>query len=251
MTRPGMYATFEIIPAIDLRGGVCVRLFQGDYGKETQYSNDPVAMAKQWQEQGAPRIHVVDLDGAREGSPVQAELVASICRAVSVPVEVSGGLRTREAIEAAFAGGAERVQLGSAAVRNPDLVREVCQQFPGAICVGIDARDGIVQVQGWTESGGAEALGLANQMVELGVPRIMFTDIGRDSTQTGPNVAALEAMVKALPIPVVASGGVARISDLVELAGIGCEGAIVGKALYEQAFTLPDALAAIAAGAQA
>lgn len=223
-----------------------MRLFQGDYGQETQYSNDPVAMARQWQEQGAPRIHVVDLDGAREGSPVQAELVASICRAVSVPVEVSGGLRTVESIRAAFQGGAERVQLGSAAVRDPELVRAACAEFPGAICVGIDSRDGIVQVQGWTESGGVEATELAHSMVEQGVPRIMFTDISRDSTQVGPNVEALAAMVKALPVPVVASGGVARVTDLVELAGIGCEGAIVGKALYEKAFTLPDALAALA-----
>jgi phosphoribosylformimino-5-aminoimidazole carboxamide ribotide isomerase len=237
---------FEIIPAIDLRGGVCVRLFQGDYGQETQYSNDPVAMAKQWQEQGAPRIHVVDLDGAREGQPVQAELIASICRAVTVPVEVSGGLRTAESIRAAFKGGAERVQLGSAAVRDPDLVRAACAEFPGAICVGIDSREGIGQVQGWTESGGIEATELAQRMADLGVPRIMFTDISRDSTQTGPNVEALAAMVKALPVPVVASGGVARVTDLIELAGIGCEGAIVGKALYEKAFTLPDALIALA-----
>lgn len=238
---------FEVIPAIDLRGGVCVRLFQGDYGKETQYSNDPVAMARQWQQQGAPRIHVVDLDGAKEGRPVQAELIAAICQAVDVPVEVSGGLRTLDSIRTAFAGGAERVQLGSAAVRDPELVRTACAEFPGAICVGIDSRDGIVQVQGWTESGGVEATELSHRMVELGVPRIMFTDISRDSTQTGPNIEALAAMVEALPVPVVASGGVAQIADLVELAGIGCEGAIVGKALYEKAFTLPAALEALAA----
>ena len=239
---------FEVIPAIDLRGGVCVRLFQGDYGKETQYSSDPVAMARQWQEQGAPRIHVVDLDGAKAGRPVQAELIVAICQAVDVPVEVSGGLRTLESIRTAFSGGAERVQLGSAAVRDPELVRTACTEFPGAICVGIDSRDGIVQVQGWTESGGVEAAELAHRMVELGVPRIMFTDISRDSTQTGPNIEALAAMVKTLPVPVVASGGVARVADLVELAGIGCEGAIVGKALYEKAFTLPEALTSLRPG---
>jgi phosphoribosylformimino-5-aminoimidazole carboxamide ribotide isomerase len=241
--RPAL--TFEVIPAIDLRGGRCVRLYQGDYDKETAYSGDPVTVARRWQELGAPRIHVVDLDGARAGTPVQADLVASICRAVTTPVEVSGGLRDLAAVETAFANGAERVQLGSVAVKDPALVRDACIRFPGAICVGIDARDGIVQVQGWTESGGVEALALARQMVDLGVPRLMFTDISRDSTQQGPNVESLARMVEALPVPVVASGGVATVGDLARLARIGCEGAIVGKALYEQAFTLPQALAAV------
>jgi phosphoribosylformimino-5-aminoimidazole carboxamide ribotide isomerase len=237
--------TFEVIPAIDLRGGRCVRLFQGDYARETSYSDDPVAVARQWQELGALRIHVVDLDGARLGEPVQSDLVRTICRAVATPIEVSGGLRTPVAIETAFANGARRVQLGSAAVKDPALVREACRRFPGAICVGIDARDGIVQVQGWTESGDIDAFDLALQMVELGVPRLMFTDIARDSTQSGPNIESLSRMVKALPVPIVASGGVASITDLARLAEIGCEGAIVGKALYEAAFTLPQALAAV------
>lgn len=237
---------FEVIPAIDLRGGACVRLYQGDYDRETRYSTDPASVARQWQEQGAPRIHVVDLDGARSGYPVQAELVATICAAVDIPVEVSGGLRDLETIARAFETGADRVQLGSAAVKDPELVRDACERYPGAICVGIDARDGIVQVQGWTETSDVEATVLAQQMVEAGVPRLMFTDISRDSTQEGPNVESLARMVATLPVPVVASGGVATVDDLRRLKEAGCEGAIVGKALYEGAFTLSEALDALA-----
>lgn len=235
-----------VIPAVDLRGGACVRLFQGDYALETRYSDDPVETARQWQAQGAPLIHVVDLDGAKAGEPVQAELIARICAAVSVPVEVSGGLRTFENIEAAFDYGATRVQLGSVAVKDRDLVARACEAFPGQICVGIDARDGVVRIQGWTESAGVDAFTLAREMVVLGVPRLMFTDIARDSTQEGPNVASLARFARELPVPVVASGGVAAVDDLRKLAEVGCEGAIVGKALYEGSFRLAEALEAVA-----
>ncbi len=241
--------TFEVIPAIDLRGGRCVRLLQGDYNKETAYSDDPVSVAKRWAELGAPRIHVVDLDGAKDGKPAQSPAMAAICAAVSVPVEVSGGMRTIEDVAKAISYGASRVQLGSAAVKNPQLVKDVVQRFPGAIVVSIDARDGMVQTDGWLESSSVRGVDLAREMATAGVPRIMFTDIGRDGMLTEPNYAAYEELLAAVSCPVVASGGVSKLEHLVRLAQIGCEGSIVGKALYESAFTLPEALHAVVATA--
>ena len=241
--------TFEVIPAIDLRGGRCVRLLQGDYARETSYSEDPVSVARRWASQGAPRIHVVDLDGAKDGAPSQSEVMAAICRAVAVPVEVSGGMRRIDHVEAALAYGATRVQLGSAAVKDPVLVRRATERFPGAIVVSIDAREGLVQTDGWLSSSTVRAVDLAREMAAAGVPRIMFTDIGRDGMLTEPNYAAYEELVAALGCPVVASGGVSKVSHLVSLAAIGCEGSIVGKALYEGAFTLGEALDAVVATA--
>ena len=238
--------TFEVIPAIDLRGGRCVRLLQGDYAKETRYSEDPVSVAKQWSELGSPRIHVVDLDGAKDGSPAQVEVMAAICRAVSVPVEVSGGMRKLEHIRTALEYGAGRVQLGSAAVKDPALVRAAVAAFGDAIVVSIDAREGMVQTDGWLEASTVRAVDLAREMVAAGVARIMFTDIGRDGMLTEPNYAAYEELLAALRCPVVASGGVSKVEHLVRLAQIGCEGSIVGKALYEGNFTLPEALEAVA-----
>lgn len=244
-TRRGWTLSFQVIPAIDIRGGRCVRLFQGDYARETAYDNDPVAVARRWERLGAPLIHVVDLDGAKDGAPVNHETMAAICAAVSVGVEVSGGLRSMELISAAFAYGAARVQLGSAAVRDPELVRECAARFPGQIVVSIDSRNGDVVTDGWLTGSGRTALDLANEMVELGVPRLMFTDINRDGALTEPNFEALAEYVRALPVPVVASGGVAVVAHLRRLADIGCEGAIVGKALYEGAVDLPAALEAV------
>jgi len=240
--------TFEVIPAIDLRAGRCVRLFQGDYARETRYSDDPVAVALRWRDLGAPRLHVVDLDGAREGKPLNHEVMAAICQAVDIPVEVSGGLRTMETIDAAVAYGADRVQLGSAAVRDPELVRQAVARYPGRIVVSIDARAGEVVTDGWVQGTGRGVLDLARAMVEAGVPRLMFTDVGRDSTLTEPNFEALAELVRELPVPVVASGGVAHVDHLRRLAEIGCEGAIVGKALYEGLVELPVALSAVGAG---
>ncbi len=237
--------TFEVIPAIDLRGGKCVRLFQGDYERETTYSDDPVAMAKRWESLGAPRLHVVDLDGAKAGAPANQRVMAAICAAVAVPVEVSGGIRDVGSVEAAFAYGASRVQLGSAAVRDPALVREALSRFGEGIVVSIDCRDGEVRTDGWIGRTGVTVFELAKAMVEAGVARIMVTDIGRDSTLTEPNFELLERLVRELPIPVVASGGVATIEDLRKLAAIGCEGAIVGKALYEGTVDLREALEAV------
>ncbi len=239
--------SFEVIPAIDIRGGRCVRLTYGDYDQETTYADDPAAVARDWEAQGAERLHVVDLDGAREGRPVNRAEIAAICEAVGIPVEVSGGLRTIEDIEGAVERGAERIQLGSAAVRNPDLVNLASERFPRMLVVAIDTRAGEALTEGWREGSGADGLALAREMVERGAPRIMVTDIGRDGALAGPNVELAAEFAAALPVPVVASGGVTTADDLRALAETGCEGAIVGKALYERRFTLAEALEAVAA----
>ncbi|MDE2934318.1 MAG: 1-(5-phosphoribosyl)-5-[(5-phosphoribosylamino)methylideneamino]imidazole-4-carboxamide isomerase [Chloroflexota bacterium] len=237
--------SFEVIPAIDIRGGRCVRLLQGDYDQETAYADDPAEVARDWEAQGAQRLHVVDLDGAREGRSVNTAEVAAICEAVAIPVEVSGGLRTIEDVEGAVERGAKRIQLGSAAVRNPNLVNEVVERFPGTLVVAIDTRAGEALTEGWREGSGTDALTLAREMVERGVPRIMVTDIARDGALEGPNAELAAAFAGALPVPVVASGGVTTTDDLRALAETGCEGAIVGKALYERRFTLAEALEAV------
>ncbi|MGE5594608.1 MAG: 1-(5-phosphoribosyl)-5-[(5-phosphoribosylamino)methylideneamino]imidazole-4-carboxamide isomerase [Hyphomicrobiales bacterium] len=233
-----------MIPAIDLRGGRCVRLVQGDYGRETAYSDDPVAVARNWEALGAPLIHVVDLDGAKAGAPANGAVMAAICEAVAIPIEVSGGIRSLEALDAAVGFGATRVQLGSAAVRDPELVREACRRYPWRVVVSIDARNGEVMTDGWLQGTGVNALDLARQMVELGVPRLMYTDISRDGAMQGPNFDAIAEMVSAVDVPVVASGGVSEMAHLHRLAELGCEGAIVGKALYEGAIDLAVAVAA-------
>lgn len=240
--------SFLVIPAIDLLGGRCVRLHQGDYAQETAYSDDPVAMARSWVEQGARMLHVVDLDGAKAGAPneVNRRAMAKICEAVDVPVEVSGGMRTAGAVAAAVAYGAKRVQLGSVAVKDPVLTRELIERFGEMIVVSIDAKDGEVKTDGWLQGSGVRATELAREMAAAGVARIMFTDISRDGALTEPNFAAYAELVAALPCKVVASGGVAKVEHLVRLAEVGCEGAIVGKSLYERAFTLGEALRAVA-----
>ena len=238
--------SFEVIPAIDIRGGRCVRLLQGDYDQETAYADDPAEVARDWEAQGAQRLHVVDLDGAREGRPVNRAEVAAICEAVAIPVEVSGGLRTLKDIEGAVERGAKRIQLGSAAVRNPDLVNAAVERFPGMLVVAIDTRAGEALTEGWREGSGADPLTLAREMVERGAPRIMVTDIARDGALEGPNAELAAEFAAALPVPVVASGGVTTTDDLRALAETGCEGAIVGKALYEGRFTLAEALEAVA-----
>lgn len=226
-------------------------MLQGDYNRETVYSGDPLAIAQRWYGLGASRLHVVDLDGARSGKPQNSGVIARICQTVPVEVEVSGGMRTLADIEAAFGYGATRVQLGSAAVDSAAIVHAAVHAHPGAIVVSIDAKDGEVRTGGWLEGSGLGALELAQRMADAGVPRIMFTDIGRDGMLAEPNFEALSRLVQALPIPVIASGGVASIQHLIHLAQIGCEGAIVGKALYEGTVELAAALAAAASLAPA
>jgi len=235
----------EVIPAIDLRGGRCVRLVQGDYDRELVFSDDPVATAQRWQDEGAQRLHVVDLDGAREGRPVNDETVRRIIETVSIPVQVAGGVRDLEAVEGWLEAGADRVVLGTAVVRDPQLAAEACRRHSERIVVSIDARDGVVATEGWREASGLRAEELLRQMAALGVRRFVYTDITRDGTLTSPNYEAIEALVRATDAAVIAAGGVAEVAHLVRLAELGVEGAIVGLALYDGRVRLPQALAAV------
>jgi phosphoribosylformimino-5-aminoimidazole carboxamide ribotide isomerase len=235
---------FEVIPAIDLRGGRPVRLYQGDYARETVYGDDPVAVARAWAAGGAPRLHVVDLDGARAGAPAHLAELAAITRAVAVPVEFGGGIRTRAAAEAALAAGAERVIVGTAAIEDPALARELAAALGPRLVLGLDARDGLVATRGWQSRSAVAATELVARAAEWGVQRVIFTDIARDGTLTEPNYASLAAVIAAAGLPVIASGGVAHVDHLRRLRALGAEGAIVGKALYDGALRLDDALAA-------
>jgi phosphoribosylformimino-5-aminoimidazole carboxamide ribotide isomerase len=237
--------TFELIPAIDLRGGRAVRLLQGDYDRETVFGDDPVAIARRWEAEGATRLHVVDLDGARSGEPVNRPVIERIIGAVRIPVQVSGGLRDAEAVERVLAAGAARAILGTV-VADPEIARPLLERFGDRVIAGIDARDGRVAVRGWRETLDRDAVALARDLVAAGARRVIFTDIGRDATLAGPNLEAMRRMAEAVPIPVIASGGVGRLEDVRRLAALGClEGAIVGLALYTGALSLPEALAAI------
>ena len=234
----------EVIPAIDLRDGRCVRLYQGDYAQETVYSDDPVQVALRWQEAGAVRLHVVDLDGAARGEPANLEIMASIAGSTRMPIQLGGGIRSVETIERAIAMGAGRVVLGTSAVGDPGLVETACSRFgPEAIVVGVDARDGLVATRGWLESSGVAAIDLVHKMTSLGVTRFVYTDIARDGTMTEPNFQAIEDLMKATGAVVIASGGVSTLEHLGRLARLGVDGAIVGKALYEGAIDLREAIA--------
>ena len=241
--------TFEVIPAIDIRGGFCVRLLHGDYDHETRYDSNPVAVAKQWEKEGASLLHVVDLDGAKDGYPVNSELIAEICLAVDIPVEVSGGIRTRTAIEDAFTLGASRVQLGSVAVQDIDLVRRAVEDHPTSLTVALDIRNGQVYVDGLrSKASGAvhiDPFDFAIQLASIGVPRLMVTDISRDGALKGANTELMSSFVEKMSIPVVASGGVASIADILLLSDIGCEGVVVGKALYEKVFSISEVKAVL------
>ena len=235
----------EILPAIDLRGGRCVRLVQGDYDRETVFSDDPVATAQRWVSEGATRLHVVDLDGAREGQPVNDAPVRAIIAAVSVPVQVAGGVRDLAAVERWLAAGAARVVLGSAAVREPAFAEEAVRRHDERIAVSVDGRDGYFAAEGWRERTDQRVDDLLRLFYEMGVPRFIYTDIGVDGTLTQPNYEAVAALVAATPAPLIAAGGVAMVEHLVRLAALGVEGAIVGRALYEGNVRLPEALAAV------
>lgn len=223
-----------VIPAIDLRGGKCVRLLQGDFARETVYGDDPLAMARHWQDAGAPLLHVVDLDGARAGHPAQAALVAAIARALSIPVEASGGLRTLDDIAATLEAGAARVVLGTVALEQPELfVAALARWGPERIVLGLDARDGLVATRGWLETTTTRASDLARDFAARGLRRVIYTDIARDGTLSAPNYDALRELAAASGLAVIASGGVTTREHLAELAAIpNVEGAIVGTALY-------------------
>jgi phosphoribosylformimino-5-aminoimidazole carboxamide ribotide isomerase len=243
--------TFELIPAIDLRGGRAVRLYQGDYARETVYADDPVAVARAFAAAGAPRLHVVDLDGAREGAPRHLALLGAIAAAVPVPVQFGGGIRSRQVAEAALAAGADRVVVGTAAIEAPTLAQELAAALGPRLILGVDARDGYVATCGWQRTSTVAATVLVAEARRWGVTRICYTDIARDGTLTAPNFAALEAVIAAAGVPVIASGGVAAIEHLRALRALGAEGAIVGKALYDGALSLPEALAALTQDSEA
>ncbi|MCH5187469.1 MAG: 1-(5-phosphoribosyl)-5-[(5-phosphoribosylamino)methylideneamino]imidazole-4-carboxamide isomerase [Oscillospiraceae bacterium] len=222
----------RIYPAIDIRGGNCVRLLQGDYARETVYGSSPAEIAKKWEAAGADFIHVVDLDGARSGGNENRSAVAEICRSVNVPVQQGGGIRTLEDVEAVLALGVSRVIIGTAAIDDPDMVREAARRHGSAIAVGIDAKDGYVATDGWTKVSEKTAVELALEMKAMGVETIIFTDIATDGTLAGPNVRAMAEMAEKTGLNVIASGGVGCEADLEALSRTGVEGAIVGKALY-------------------
>ena len=237
----------EVIPAVDIRGGRCVRLAQGDYARETVFADDPVEMARRWAALGAPRLHVVDLDGAREGRPVNAAAVHAIARAVACPVQTGGGLRDLAALRAALAGGVARVVLGTAAVKDPALLRSAVAELGEQLVVSVDARDGRVRLEGWTEGSALAASTLVAELVALGVRRIVYTDISRDGVADGPNLAAYAELVARGDVAVIAAGGVSRLDDVRALARCGVEAAIIGRALYTGDIALEAALEAAAA----
>ena len=236
-----------IVPAIDLKGGKCVRLLRGEMNAETVYGDDPVAMGQRWVSEGAEYLHVVDLDGAVTGAPVNAAAIAALCRALEIPIEVGGGVRSVARAAELLESGVDRVIFGTAALAQPEVVRDACGRFPGHVAVGIDARDGKVSVQGWTETSATTAIELARQVEQLGACRIIYTDISRDGTQQGVNVAATRAIAAAVRIPVTASGGVGSLADIEALRVCGVQNidaVIVGRALYTGAVRLPEAIRA-------
>ncbi|EKV00340.1 1-(5-phosphoribosyl)-5-((5-phosphoribosylamino)methylideneamino) imidazole-4-carboxamide isomerase [Leptolyngbya sp. PCC 7375] len=241
----------DVIPAIDLLGGRCVRLFQGDYDQSQVFGDDPVAVARRWAEQGASRIHLVDLDGAKAGKPENWQAITEIVQAVDVPVQVGGGLRDRNRVAELFELGVQYAILGTVAVENPDVVGELSAEFPGRIFVGIDARDGKVATRGWLETSSVMADDLARRMGDLGAAAIIYTDIKRDGTLKGPNLDALRDLAGKIDTPIIASGGVSSTSDLLSLLGVaplGVSGVIVGKALYTGNVDLSEAIKAIGPG---
>ena len=233
-----------VIPAIDLKDGRCVRLFQGDMDKETVYFAEPLEAARHWAAEGAELIHVVDLNGAVEGRPVHTREIAAMCASIAVPIELGGGLRSLAALAEAFALGVARAIVGTAAYDDPEFLREACQEFPGKIVVGIDARGGKVAVKGWKETTALDAVELARRVEADGASRIIYTDIARDGTREGVNIDETRRVAQAVSIPVIASGGVATLDDIRRLKAIegdGVEGVIVGRALYTGRVKLTEA----------
>lgn len=235
-----------IFPAIDIRGGQCVRLVKGDFNQETVFSQRPEIMAKKWEDEGGQYLHLVDLDGARAGESRNLDVVEMILKTVNIPVELGGGIRTMENIQRVLEMGVSRVILGSIAVKDPKLVKEACKEYGSQrIVVGIDAKDGIVAVDGWGVSGEVKATELAKKMADGGVKHIIYTDISRDGTLSGVNAKATAEIAKVSGVKVVASGGVSSLDDikmLKEYEQDGIEGVIVGKSIYTGALSLPEAL---------
>ena len=238
----------EVIPAIDIRGGRCVRLYQGDYGRETVFADDPVDMAVRWSEMGARRLHVIDLDAARSGTPENLPAVARIASTVSTPVQTGGGIRGPEAARAAIDAGVDRVIVGTAAVEDPEMLRSTCADLgPERVVVSIDGRDGYAATRGWTETSRRPVADVVAEVRATGVRRIVYTDISRDGTQTEPNFAAIEALIGSDGVALLVAGGVASIEHLDALSRIGVEGAIIGTAAYTGRIDMAEAFRTVGA----
>jgi phosphoribosylformimino-5-aminoimidazole carboxamide ribotide isomerase len=234
----------QVWPAIDLRGGKCVRLQQGDYGRETVFGDDPAAMARHFVDQGAECLHLVDLDGAKAGRPANLDSVRAILKAVRVPCELGGGIRDDDTIASLLELGLSRLVIGTKALREPDWFRKLCSRFPNRLVLGIDARDGRVATDGWLETSNTSAIDLAKQFDSEPVAALIYTDIATDGMLAGPNVSAMREMQQAVRLPVIASGGVTTADDVAKLAAAGLAGCIIGRSLYEGRITIRDALAA-------
>ncbi|MCS6977418.1 MAG: 1-(5-phosphoribosyl)-5-[(5-phosphoribosylamino)methylideneamino]imidazole-4-carboxamide isomerase [Gemmatales bacterium] len=231
-----------IIPAIDIRGGRCVRLVQGDYDRETVFDVDPAAAARRWIAQGATWLHLVDLDGARTGRIVNSEAIAAITGEVSVPCQLGGGIRSEADLEQAWRLGVARVVIGTQAIKKPEWFADVAARYPGRLLLGLDAREGMAAAEGWREVSSCSVFDLARRFAGLPLAGVIFTDISRDGMLTGPNYDAMRRMVQAVGLPVIASGGVSALDDLERLVETGVAGCIVGRALYEGKFTLEEAI---------
>ena len=223
----------ELIPAVDVLDGRCVRLYQGDYARETVYADDPAEIAAQWASLGVKRLHVVDLDGARAGAPVNLDVVRRIVDAVQVPVQLGGGMRTADVAREVLALGVDRVIFGTVAIEAPEIVETVCRtEGPSSVVVSVDARDGYAAVRGWTEGAGVSVSDLMRRMTDAGVERVMYTDIARDGTLTEPNFGAIRVLLRDADVALLAAGGISSLSHLMTLDEMGVEGAIVGRAAY-------------------
>jgi len=236
---------FEIIPAVDILNGKCVRLTRGDYKTEKVYSEDPLQVAIGWTKFGAKRLHIVDLDGAKSGEPKNIKLIKKIAARVQVPIEVGGGIRKMETIDDLILSGIDRVILGTSSINEPDLIKKACAKQGEKIAVSIDVKEGKPAVKGWTEVSEKDVVELAKELIGLGVKRFIYTDIMRDGTLTGPNIEGVKTFAKAIIIPVIASGGVSSKEDVEHLKGLskyGVEGCIIGKALYEGKIKLEEVL---------
>lgn len=232
----------KILPAIDLRGGQCVRLRQGDYAQETVFGSDPVAMARRWVEQGATYLHLVDLDGAKAGRPINGESIRQIVTAAGVPCELGGGLRTDADVANVLSWGIDRALIGTRAVEDPAWLEALCRRFPGRIALGIDARQGMVATGGWLHDSSWSALDLARHCSQWPLAALIYTDISRDGMLQGPNLEAMGEVARAVKLPVIASGGVTTLEDITQLANRGLAGCIVGRALYEGKLDLVAAI---------
>ncbi len=235
----------EIIPAIDILSGRCVRLYQGDYQQAEVFSEDPLEVARRWYDAGARFLHLVDLDGARSGEPQNLKVIEAIARSVPVHVQVGGGLRDRNTMLAMLGTGVSRIILGTVAVEAPQLVADICAEFPGQVLAGIDARNGKVATQGWLTTSEVLATDLALRMAKIGIAGIVYTDIYRDGTLQGPNLEAIKHLVQTVDVPIIASGGISSIEDLFNLMALGVRGAIIGKAIYNGTLDLKTAIRAV------